>query len=249
MLPVSALFKRGKSEAGAGQLILHWVVFRLKATGMVTTHPETDSQWDNFMRLGIFGGTFDPIHYGHLILAETCRQELALDEVRFVPAGNPPHKTDGVSDGHARADMVQLAVSGYPEFTVDRREIRRSGPSFTFVTLEEIRREMENSKLFFLMGADSLKDFPTWRKPDRILQLSVVLAVNRPGHTLPEPNGIQSLAGELDTSRIRLLSMPGTDISGTDVRNRVRNGQGLRFLTPRSVEVFLTEHKLYDESL
>ena len=200
------------------------------------------------MKIGIFGGTFDPIHYGHLMLAETCRQELALDEVRFVPAGNPPHKTTGISDGHARADMVKLAVSGYPEFTVDRREIRRSGPSFTFDTLEEIGQEVQNSKLFFLMGADSLKDFPTWHKPDRILQLSMVLAVNRPGHTLPEPDGIQRLAGELDTSRIRLLSMPGTDISGTDLRNRVRDGRGLRFLTPRSVEVFLTEHKLYDES-
>ena len=129
------------------------------------------------MKLGIFGGTFDPIHYGHLLLAEICRQELGLDEVRFVPAGNPPHKSDEVSDGYARADMVGLAVSGYPEFTIDRREIRRAGPSFTVLTLDEMAQENPDSELFFLMGADSLHDFPTWREPDRILELSTVVAV------------------------------------------------------------------------
>ena len=105
------------------------------------------------MKLGIFGGTFDPIHYGHLLLAEICRQELGLDEVRFVPAGNPPHKSDEVSDGHARADMVGLAVSGYPEFTIDRREIRRAGPSFTVLTLDEIAQENPDSELFFSDGS------------------------------------------------------------------------------------------------
>ena len=201
------------------------------------------------MRLGIFGGTFDPVHYGHLLLAEICRQELDLDEVSFVPAGNPPHKSGGISDGHARADMLKLAVSGYPEFTVDRREIRRDGPSFTVLTLDEITQENPNSELFFLMGADSLCDFPTWREPERILELSTVVAVNRPGVELPVLNGSTTEMGNLDPSRILMLSMPGADISATDLRNRVRDGRGLRFLTPRAVEAFLTEHKLYDESL
>ncbi|MEO2036952.1 MAG: nicotinate-nucleotide adenylyltransferase [Planctomycetaceae bacterium] len=201
------------------------------------------------MRLGIFGGTFDPVHYGHLLLAEICRQELALDEVRFVPAGNPPHKSGDISKGHARADMVKLAVSGYPEFTVDRREIRRAGPSFTVLTLDEITQENPNSELFFLMGADSLCDFPTWREPERILELSTVVAVNRPGVEPSVPNGPMTDMGGLDPARILLLSMPGTDISASDLRNRVRDGRGLRFLTPRSVEAFLTEHKLYEESL
>jgi len=200
------------------------------------------------MRLGIFGGTFDPVHYGHLLLAETCRQELDLDEVRFLPAGNPPHKSHDISDGHARADMIKLAVSGYPEFKVDRREIRRAGPSYTVLTLDEIASEFPESELFFLMGADSLVDFPGWREPDRILELSTVVACNRPGHPLPDKEQLVSVTGELDTSRILMKTMPGTDISATDLRDRIDDGRGLRFLTPRAVEMFLTEHKLYAES-
>ncbi len=200
------------------------------------------------MRLGIFGGTFDPVHYGHLLLAETCRQELTLDEVRFVPAGNPPHKSGAISDGHARADMIALAVSGYSEFTVDRREIKRHGPSFTVLTLDEITRENPNTELFFLMGADSLRDFPNWYNPARILELSTVVAVSRLGQPSPAADGPDKAVESLDTSRIRLIAMPGTDISATDLRNRMRDGRGLRFLTPRAVEAFLTEHNSYVES-
>ncbi len=200
------------------------------------------------MRIGIFGGTFDPVHYGHLLLAETCRQELKLHEVRFVPAGNPPHKSHEISDGHARADMIKLAVSGYPEFKVDRREIRREGPSYTVLTLDEIANEAPEAELFFLMGADSLVDFPGWREPGRILELSTVVACNRPGHPLADEGQLASIVGDLDASRILLKTMPGTDISATDLRNRMNDGRGLRFLTPRSVEMFLTEHKLYAKS-
>ena len=200
------------------------------------------------MKLGIFGGTFDPIHYGHLLLAETCRQELTLDEVRFVPAGIPPHKSEAVSDGHARADMVALAVSGYPEFTVDRREIQRDGPSFTVQTLHEITRENPNTELFFLMGADSLRDFAGWYQPAKILDLSTVVAVSRPGQPSGTSGGSVKGMERLDMSRICLIAMPGTDISATDLRNRMRDGRGLRFLTPRAVEAFLTEHNFYVES-
>lgn len=198
------------------------------------------------MKLGIFGGTFDPVHYGHLLLAETCRQELQLDEVHFLPAGNPPHKSGEISDGHARADMLGLAISGYPEFSVDRREIRRSGPSYTVLTLEELAAEHPDAELFFLMGADSINDFPGWREPNRILELSTVVGVNRPGRPALTADRLESLIGDLDLARFRLVSMPGTAISATELRNRARQGKELRFLTPRAVEAFLTEHKLYD---
>ena len=112
-------------------------------------------------------------------------------------------------------------------------------------TLDEIKQENPTSELFFLMGADSLHDFPTWREPERILELSTVVAVNRPGQ--PTPEGLKNELGSLDMSRIQLLSMPGIDISATELRSRVRDRRGLRFLTPRAVEGFLTEHKLYDE--
>lgn len=199
-------------------------------------------------RLGIFGGTFDPIHYGHLLLAEICRQELTLDAVRFVPAGNPPHKSGAITDGHARADMVALAVSGYQEFTVDRREIQRDGPSFTVLTLHEIQQENPDSELFFLMGADSLCDFPSWRDPAGILELSTVVAVNRPGTPLPRMERHGRAAECVDMTRIRQIAVPGMDISASDLRNRMRDGRGVRFLTPRAVEAFLTEHNLYVES-
>ncbi|MDA1232891.1 MAG: nicotinate-nucleotide adenylyltransferase, partial [Planctomycetota bacterium] len=134
------------------------------------------------MRIGVFGGTFDPIHYGHLLLAETCRETLRLDQVRFIPAASPPHKQDHqISDGHARADMLQLAVSGYTEFVVDRRELKRKGPSFTVDTLTEFSTEFPDAELYFLVGADSLRDLLTWREPERITQLATLVACNRPG--------------------------------------------------------------------
>lgn len=199
------------------------------------------------MRLGIFGGTFDPVHYGHLLLAETCRETLELSEVRFVPAGNPPHKSGiQITDGHARADMLKLAVSGYPEFTVDRRELKRQGPSFTVDTLAEFAAELPDAELFFLMGADSLRDMPGWREPDRISELATVVAVNRPGLPLPTSSQVVEWVGDALAARIRLITMPGADLSATDLRQRAREGGSLRFMTPRAVEAFIGEHRLYD---
>lgn len=200
------------------------------------------------MRMGILGGTFDPVHYGHLQLAETCRQQLQLDQVRLIPAGLPPHKTGArIADGHARADMLKLAVSGYPEFVVDRREIRRQGPSFTVDTLEEIAAEFPEAELFFLMGADSLRDVPGWRQPERIAELATLVAVNRPGLQLPDHDQLSQWVGAALADRIRLVSMPGCDISATDLRRRIAERQGLRFLTPRAVEAFIDQHGLYRE--
>ena len=198
------------------------------------------------MKLGILGGTFDPVHYGHLLLAETCRLHLGLDQVRLVPAGNPPHKTDlNITDGHARADMLQLAVSGYPEFVVDRRELRREGKSFTVRTLADFKNEFADSELFFLMGADSLRDIPTWREPDQIVKLATVVAVNRPG--LPELTHSQVVEwiGEDLAKAVKTVAMPGTDISATHLRQRVRDAMGLRFLVPRAVEAYIDQHKIY----
>ena len=198
------------------------------------------------MNLGIFGGTFDPVHYGHLQLAETCRQELSLDQLRIIPARNPPHKPgQQITDGNARAEMVALAVSGYPEFVVDRRELRRQGPSFTVDTLQELADENSGADLFFLMGTDSLEEFPEWREPERIAELATVVAVNRPGHPLPGTGELVNRLGASLAARIRLLTHPGTDISASDLRDRIRQGISVRFFTPRAVEIFLTEHNLY----
>ncbi|MEZ6127130.1 MAG: nicotinate-nucleotide adenylyltransferase [Planctomycetaceae bacterium] len=198
------------------------------------------------MRLGIFGGTFDPVHFGHLLLAETCREQLNLDEVRFVPAGVPPHKQQHrISDGHCRADMLQLAISGYPEYVVDRREIRRQGPSFTVDTLTELAEEFSGAELFFLMGADSLRDVPGWRDPKRICELAVIVAVNRPGIATPTAQQVHDWVGSELADRIHVLSMPGADLSATELRKRAAAGKNLRFMTPRAVEAFIVQHNVY----
>jgi len=198
------------------------------------------------MRLGIFGGTFDPVHYGHLLLAETCREQLKLDQVRIVPAATPPHKLDHqISDGHARADMLSLAVSGYPEFVIDRRELKRKGPSFTVDTLTEYAAEFPGAELFFLVGADSLRDLLTWREPERISKLATVVACNRTGLPALRDEQIVKWVGPEIAARILTVQMPGTDISATSLRERIQSGRSLRFLTPRAVETFVIEHGLY----
>lgn len=199
------------------------------------------------MRLGILGGTFDPVHYGHLLLAETCRQELELDSVRIIPAGSPPHKQQfRITDGHARADMLELAVAGYPELIVDRRELRRQGASYTVETLTELQHEFPGAKLFFLMGADSLKDISSWREPDRIAQLATLVACNRPGHALPDGLEVAEWVGAKIAERTVLVRIPGVDLSATDLRDRVRCGKNLRFMTPRAVEAYVQQHRLYE---
>lgn len=198
------------------------------------------------MRMGVFGGTFDPVHYGHLLLAETCREQLKLDEVRFVPAAIPPHKLHNeISDGHARADMLSLAVSGYPEFVVDRRELKRKGASYTVDSLTEIAAEFPGAELYFLAGADSLRDFLSWREPERILELATFIACNRPGLPKLQDEQIAKWVGPEIADRILTLQIPGTDISASEMRDRVRDGRNLRFLTPRAVEAFVSEHGLY----
>lgn len=198
------------------------------------------------MRLGIYGGTFDPVHLGHLVLAETCRQQCALDHVLLIPAGSPPHKQGReLTAGPLRADMLEFAVAGYPEFSVDRSEIKRSGPSYTVDTLRSLRQNRPGDELFLLMGADSLNEFPLWHEPREIANLATLVVVNR-GH-MPPPD-LRLLVPHLGTDlveRIQCLSMPGIDISASDLRQRSRQHQSLRFLTPRAVERFIDQHKIY----
>src|SRR5260221_4507666 len=132
------------------------------------------------MRLGIFGGTFDPVHYGPLLLADQCREQCRLDEVWFIPVGIPPHKPKpGIAAAKARAEMLELAVAGHESFYVDRREIERSDPCYTVDTLRNLQNEDPSRELYFIMGADSLSDFPNWREPVRILEQARLAVVNR----------------------------------------------------------------------
>jgi nicotinate-nucleotide adenylyltransferase len=198
------------------------------------------------MRLGVYGGSFDPVHYGHLLLAEQCREQCGLDEVAFIPAHEPPHKRAGsLADGRVRCDMLEFALAGSPAFRVDRRELARRGTSWTVETLAELRAEDPSRELFFLIGADSLGDLPTWREPERIAELARIVAVNRGDSSRPDRAAIVARLGERIAARIDLVDMPGCDFAARDIRERVRTGRSIRYLVPRAVEEYIREHGLY----
>lgn len=191
------------------------------------------------MRLGIYGGTFDPIHFGHLLLAETVRETLNLDAVWFVPAYLNPHKLGRpMTAPKARLEMLRFALAGNSDFRIYEQELKRKGPSFTLETLQKIHRDYPTDELFLLTGADSLADFPNWREPETILQLAQLVVVNR-GRTAPE------IPAQLDSTRVQLVEMPAIDISSSEIRRRARLGASIRYLTPRSVELFIQANQLY----
>ncbi len=200
------------------------------------------------MRLGLFGGSFDPVHYGHLILAEQCREQCQLDEVWFVPARQPPHKFGlGLSSAADRMKMLQLATFDNPVFQVSDIELRRDGLSYTVETLQQVHEQWPDRELFFLLGADSLLDFPNWREPERIVQLAKLVAVNRGGTEIPDKEQLVVQLGRFIFDRVVWVEMPEIKISATDIRQRVRAGRSIRYLVPPAVEQYIKTHALYTE--
>ena len=198
------------------------------------------------IRLGLFGGSFDPIHFGHLLLAETCREACELDRVLFLPCGQSPHKPHGaIATGQQRAEMLELAVAGDPRFGVCRMELERSGPSFSVETLRQLRAEHPDSELFFLMGADSLADLPQWREPQAILELATIVVVNRGHRPPPDWPSLESRIGPIVRDRVRSITMPAIDLSATEIRERIRAKLSVRFRVPRAVEEYIRQNDLY----
>ena len=193
------------------------------------------------MRLGLFGGTFDPIHLGHLILAESCREALELDRVWFVVAGVPPHKQEGRTPVGDRLEMVRIAIAGHPAFEVSEIEAHGSGPHYSYSTLERITEERPGDDLFFLIGADSLLDLPGWRRPERIAELAHVVVVGRPGFALPE------LMPELGAGakRVERVESPLIEVASSDLRRRVGEGRSIRYRVARGVEAYIGAKGLY----
>jgi nicotinate-nucleotide adenylyltransferase len=200
------------------------------------------------MRVGVLGGTFDPIHIGHLVAAEEVRVQLRLDRVVFVPAGLPPHKlTDDVASVAHRLAMVNLAVASNPYFTVSHVDIDRFGPSYTVDTIELLRdewgRAADNVELYFIMGSDSLADIPIWHKPERLIRLCRLAVVGRPGYQVDMEELERSLPGI--TSRVHCVNSPQLDISSTDIQRRVREGLPIKYQVPEAVEDYIYENELY----
>lgn len=195
-------------------------------------------------RIGVFGGTFDPVHAGHLHIADRLRESLALDRVIWIPAGRPPHKRGQiVSDDHDRLAMLRLALADSPADTISTVEIDRAGPSYTADTLEQLQRELAPVSLVFLIGEDSLRDFPTWRDPDRILRAAELAVAGRPGIDVDVAGLIRELPALQD--RLTIVPMEELPISSSEIRRRVAAGAPIGHLVPAAVADYIACKGLY----
>jgi nicotinate-nucleotide adenylyltransferase len=203
------------------------------------------------MRIGVFGGSFDPVHWGHLRLAECCWRQAHLDRVEFVPAARQPLKPRGpvASDGD-RLAMLRRAIEGNPAFSISTAEIDRGGISYTADTLRAMKSALPRSELFFLMGADSLADFPNWREPDAICEAAMPLVVRRAGSPPPEFDSLRPFVSpeQLEEIRRSEVEMPATPISSSEIRRLIAAGDEWQSLTPAAVAEYIAAHRLYAEA-
>ena len=202
----------------------------------------------NLKRLGIFGGTFDPIHFGHLLLAEFCREQRQLDQVWFLPADVPPHNQDRqLATTNQRVQMLQLALGGHTSFQVCTMELERGGVSYTRDTLESIHKQLPQTELYLLLGGDSLHDLPNWRDPDRICQLAMLTIVQRPDFPAPDFTILEHLvpAERLEQFSNAVVQMPQLQLSSSEIRRRVQAEDSVRYQTPRAVEKYIETQALY----
>jgi len=200
--------------------------------------------------IGILGGTFDPVHYGHLRPALDVLQQVGLDEIRFVPNNLPPHRQQPWLDADTRKRLVKLAIAEVPQFVLDERELQRAGPSFMVDTLRELRRDFPHDHLYLLMGADAFTGFTTWHEWQAILGLCHLIVMTRPGAELvsiqSQPDLIQSrivhdaraLVGSA-TGQILIQSVTALDISASHIRESLRQGRSIRFLLPEPIRAYL----------
>ena len=200
------------------------------------------------MNIGVLGGTFDPVHSGHLVIAEKARLKLRLARVLFVPAGQPWFKTARtISPAAHRVEMVKRAIAANPHFELSAVEVDRPGPSYSVETIAILQQQLgAGARLFFLVGWDSLAELPQWKEPDRLIQLCKLVAVTRPGFSRPDLKALESLVPGV-TQRVAWLDIPPVDISSTDIRNRVARGLSIHGLVPEGVEGYIKEHKLYGD--
>jgi nicotinate-nucleotide adenylyltransferase len=197
-------------------------------------------------KVGIMGGTFDPIHYGHLLAAEECRRQMLLDRVIFVPTGTPPHKRGSVASPEDRYAMTLLATAEVKEFSVSRTEIDRPHSSHTVDTLLEFRESSPagaKNEFFFITGLDAMLEINTWKEYARLPSLCTLVSTTRPGYSV---SGVDSLPDGIKRS-LRLLEIPQFAISSTEIRSRVREGKSIRFLVPHLVEKYIEHRSLYKE--
>lgn len=187
--------------------------------------------------IGLFGGSFDPVHHGHLVAAQVARERLELPEVRFVPAGAQPFKTGGhQAPAEARVAMLRLAVAGVPGLTVETCEVEREGPSYTVDTLRALEAREPGESFILLVGADAARDLPQWREAEEILRRARVAVLTRPGHEAPAAPWVSAV-----------VPVPALDLSATDLRRRAAAGRSLRYFVPDAVAHYVTARGLYKD--
>jgi nicotinate-nucleotide adenylyltransferase len=193
-------------------------------------------------RIGVMGGTFDPIHHGHLVAAEEARWQFDLDKVVFVPTGQPWQKPVGVSPAEDRYQMTVIATASNPDFTVSRLEIDHPGPTYTVDTLRRLRgQHPEDTRLFFIIGADAVLQILTWKEPDQVLAQAELIAATRPGFDLDRL--VSQVPGA--PARVHRMEIPALAISSSDIRARVARGAPIQYLVPDGVARYIHKHALY----
>lgn len=196
-------------------------------------------------KIGIMGGTFNPIHMGHLIIAELARETFELEEVIFVPDKNPPHKQEQVIEASHRYKMTELAIANNKYFTISDVELKRSGYSYTIDTILHFKKQFgENTEFYFICGTDSIQDLPNWKYIDKLLTICHFIGATRPDGSETIENIIKYF-GKIGEEKIHLFVIPKLEISATDLRNRLYHNKSVRYIVPEKVRKYIADHKIY----
>ena len=199
-------------------------------------------------KIAVMGGTFDPIHYGHLVAAEAVYCELSVQRVIFIPTGSPPHKKTRVTSAEMRYQMTALAIEDNPHFTVSRMEIEREGKTYTIDTIKHLHAEYPEAEIFFIIGADEVHQIPAWHKAEDLLKRCRFMAVTRPGYDVHALKREIERIKECFSGRLHFLEIPALAISSSDIRSRCCVGKSIRYLLPESVENFIIKECLYQNN-
>lgn len=199
-------------------------------------------------RIGLMGGTFDPIHHGHLVAAEEARFQFGMEKVIFIPAGQPPHKNGkNITHPYHRLEMTRRAIGSNPHFTVSDIEIKKEGLSYTIDTVRDMRKQYKGWEIFFITGADAVLEILTWKNVEELLQKCYFVAATRPGFRLEALGEKLARLGPEYASRIKTLEVPALAISSTDIRRRVNEGRPIKYLLPEAAENYIYQHGLYKD--
>lgn len=196
-------------------------------------------------KIGIMGGTFDPIHYGHLVTAEGVRYQFNLEKVIFIPTGKPPHKQRVVTNPVHRLAMTRLAIASNTYFKVSDLEVKRKGYSYAIDTISEIKRLYPFSQVYFITGADAVLQILTWKNIEKLFEMCYFVAATRPGYNLENLNNHLSILSKTYIDKIYTIVVPALAISSTDIRKRVKKGVPIKYLLPEAVEDYINSHNLY----